>query len=250
MNSDINISNSVAIPVNINVGQKASNPISKEIEDLMLSKHSSLKTIIGNVEQISPSIISSVVISEEELTGDLPSEYGETRIVIQARDPHWAWVYWEYSSIERKKLEDELGTFEYAHTELFLKVFNKTMGYSFEVKLPENCDNWYLSLNDSNCEYYVQLCVHIPSEGDKVLATSEVVLLPTDKVSENLAKWVPGKPVDEENKISSENNNLDENKLVETIEKIDSFTLPEENAISKKISSSDEVYKKESRGER
>ena len=101
--------------------------------------------------------------------------------------------------------------------------------YSFEIKLPENCDNWYLSLNDSDCDYYVELCIHIPSLGDEVLATSNSIHLPTDKVSDKIAEWVPAKPV-KKDEINIEENDLElkeieNSNLKEIIELIEDFDL-------------------------
>ena len=251
------IQNSVAIPVNINT-KPALQDNSSENDDekvrLIKNKYSNIKSTIENVDLISAlSTPSSVVITEEELTGELPSEYGETRVVAQARDPHWAWIYWEFSSIERKKLEIQLGAFEYAHTELFLRVFNTSLNYSFEIKLPENCDNWYLSLNDSDCDYYVQLCIHIPSLGVEILATSNSIHLPTDKVSEKIAEWVPAKPVKEEiNSVEEtdfELKEIENSNLKEIIEIIENFDLNktignDEESYSSPIGSSDELLKK------
>ena len=251
--TEVDITNSVAIPVNLKTSLTESNEASQETERLR-QRYPQLNTTIENIDKIAPAIISSVVIAEESLTGELPSEYGETRIVVQARDPHWAWVYWEFSSIEQKKLEIELGAFEYAHTELFLKVFNNSLNYSFEIKLPEGCDNWYLSLNDSDCDYFVQLCVKIPSSGFRVLATSKIVHLPTDKVSENLAEWVPAKPVIEQEEINeelneSETNSINKRDIKETIEIIDNFELhkviePDSKTELPTIGSSDELLKR------
>ena len=249
------INNSVAIPVNINTKPiKPTDSSDDEMVGLIKNKFSNINSTIENVDLIiTLSTPSSVVITEEELTGELPSEYGETRVVAQARDPHWAWIYWEYSSIERKKLEIQLGAFEYAHTELFLRVFNTSLNYSFEIKLPENCDNWYLSLNDSDCDYYVELCIHIPSLGDEVLATSNSIHLPTDKVSDKIAEWVPAKPV-KKDEINIEENDLElkeieNSNLKEIIELIEDFDLNkaignDEECDSRPIGSSDELLKK------
>jgi hypothetical protein len=261
MTETADISNSVAIPVNINTVLVKPDKNSEELEKRIRQKYSQLTTKIENIDIVtSQPVLSSVVISEESLTGELPAEYGDTRIVIQARDPHWAWVYWEYSTIEQKKLEVELGAFEYAHTSLFLKVFNVTYDYSFEIDLPEKCDNWYLSLNDSNCEYYVQLCIRIPSVGVRILATSQIIKLPNDKVSENLAEWVPANLPEEikvDEKVASEINNdnhefdkkvsSQEDRLLSKINKINKISevLGNEGLEdSNLVGSSDELYKK------
>ena len=249
------INSSVAIPVNINT-QPIKLGSSSEDAMAVLKKNifSNINSTIENVDLLSSlSAPSSVVVTEEELTGDLPSEYGETRVVAQARDPHWAWIYWEFSSIERKKLEIKLGAFEFAHTELFLRVFNTSLNYSFEIKLPEKCDNWYLSLNDSDCDYYVELCIHIPSLGDEVLAKSNFIHLPTDKVSEKIAEWVPARPI-KKDEINAEENDLEleeieNSNLKEIIELIEDFDLNKaignsEDDNFSHIGSSDELLKK------
>jgi hypothetical protein len=253
--SQNDILNSVAIPVNLKTKPiKPNESLEDDKAGLINNKFSNLNSTFENVELINTSSIpSSVVITEEELTGDLPSEYGETRIVAQARDPHWAWVYWEFSSIEQKKLEIKLGAFEYAHTELFLRVFNTSLNYSFDIKLPENCDNWYLSLNDSDCDYYVQLCIRIPSLGEEVLATSNPIHIPTDKLSENIAEWVPAKPVIKEENIAEENDSelqeIANSNINEIIEIIENFDLNkaignDEEQDSHTIGSSDELLKR------
>ncbi len=227
---EVDITNSVAIPVVLKTKKINSDEVITQETEELRQKYPQLNTKLENIDIVGNSPkLSSVVISEESLTGELPSEYGETRIVIQARDPHWAWAYWEFSSIEQKKLEIELGAFEYAHTQLFLKVFNKTLNYSYDIKLPENCENWYLSLNDSDCDYYVQLCIKIPTTGVKVLATSQTIHLPTDKVSENLAEWVPANPPKEKenNELlnESEHKEISKSELKDRIEIIDNFEL-------------------------
>lgn len=251
MRKEADILPSVAIPVNLNNKPNILNSSSDEMTRLIKNKFSNLNTTLENVDLINTlSTPSSVVITEEELTGDLPSEYGETRIVAQARDPHWAWVYWEYSSIERKKLEKKLGHFEFAHTELFLRIFNKTYSYSFEINLPEDCDNWYLSLNDSDCDYYVQLCIHIPSLGDEILATSEIIHLPSDKVSDNIAEWVPARPIKEDKNNEELNSSEIENSdFKEKVEEIDCFELhkaiePDSKSYTHSFGSSDELLKR------
>ena len=191
------ISNSVAIPIILNTKPTVPTEASEELANSFRQKYAPLITTMENTDIMvnSSTQMAAVIISEDELTGELPVSYGETRIVIQARDPHLAWIYWEFSTEDRNRLKSELGIFEFAHTELFLRIFNETMNYMFEIKLPEDCNNWYATLNDSNCDYFVQLCAHAPSLGDLVLATSKTAHTPTDRVSENVAKWVAARPV-------------------------------------------------------
>lgn len=189
--------NSIAIPVELNVQPSLSTKQADVAIQEFRQKYGSFNSTIENSDLVGnePSKPLSLVVTEEELTGELPSGYGETIIVMHVRDPHWAWVYWEYSAIERKKLEQELGIFEFAHSEFLLRIVNDTMGYIFDIKLPEGSDNWYVSLNDADCDYRAMFCVSIPSEGVRVLATSSTIHTPKDKASDRLAVVVPGKPV-------------------------------------------------------
>ncbi len=192
----VDISNSVAIPVELNNKPAVLSETVRKTSDELMGKYENLNTTMENADKVISSLQSTaVVITEEDLTGELPSSYGETRIIMHIRDPHWAWCYWEFSKVERKMLEERLGAFEYAHTEMVLRILNDTMGYFFDIKLTDDADNWYVCLNDANCDYRAVLCVSIPSEGIKALATSGTVHTPADRVSDNVAQVVPGRPV-------------------------------------------------------
>ena len=192
----VDISNSVAIPVELNNKPTVLSEAVRKTSDELMGKYENLNTTMENADKVISSLQSTaVVITEEDLTGELPSSYGETRIIMHIRDPHWAWCYWEFSEVERKMLEERLGAFEYAHTEMVLRILNDTMGYFFDIKLTDDADNWYVCLNDANCDYRAVLCVSIPSEGIKALATSGTVHTPADRVSDNVAQVVPGRPV-------------------------------------------------------
>lgn len=178
----------VAIPVNLAHDEKKTSDLAEKIESDRRRRHASLKTTMEiPVLSASPSA-STAPVSENELTGDLPEYYDETRLVLQIRDPHWAYAYWELPPVERKRLELEVGIFEFAHSHYILRLHNVTRGHTQEIKLTENARNWYIYLEDSRCVYQVELGLQSPTEGYTFIALSNLVQTPADRVAE---QWAP-----------------------------------------------------------
>lgn len=127
-------------------------------------------------------------IGEDELTGELPVDYGEPRIVVQIRDPHWVHVYWELPLKEKQRLEQNVGIFEYAHSYYVLRVHNVSEGFSYDVRVKEETRGWYLHLEKSMAIYQVELGLISPTEGYNFIAISNLVQTPPDQVAEEWAK--------------------------------------------------------------
>lgn len=185
----------VAIPVELTARQKSSSK-AEQIEKDLLQRHSSLKTTMEiPIFQPISGLESASSISEDELTGELPLEYGETRIVMQVRDPHWAYAYWEIPRIELKRLELEVGIFEFAHSHFVLRLHNVSQGFSQEIKLSEHARNWYIYLESPQTVYQVELGMHSPTEGYTFIALSNLVQTPSDSVAERWAAPIPPEPL-------------------------------------------------------
>ncbi len=187
----------VAIPVNIHLGndEKKVSSRAEQIENDRRRKHASLKTTMEIPVFSVPVYGVAAPVSEDELTGELPEYYDETRIVMQIRDPHWAHAYWELTPVERKRLELEVGIFEFAHSHFVLRLHNVSRGHTQEIKLTENARNWYIYLEDAQCVYQVELGLHSPTEGYNFIALSNLVQTPPDKVSGSWAPPVAPEPV-------------------------------------------------------
>jgi hypothetical protein len=175
----------VAIP--LEVPKKTENDkVSKraeEIEQKRQQKHSSLKTTMEIPVFSVPSPESAVPIVEEDLTGDLPSDYNETRIVVQIRDPHWAHAYWQIPRSELKRLELDVGIFEFAHSHFVLRIHNVTDGFTQEFELSENARSHYFFLEKANTIYQAELGLQSPTEGYSFVALSNLIQTPADKVA-------------------------------------------------------------------
>ena len=88
---------------------------------------------------------------------DLPYRYNETVVKILAQTPTTLFIYWDISDNDRVSYTQKYGTDFFNKTKPILIVTNKTMNYSFEVEINDFANNWYLHVNDANCDYSVEL---------------------------------------------------------------------------------------------
>lgn len=88
---------------------------------------------------------------------DLPYRYNQTIVKVLAQNPTTLFIYWDISDIDRKNLITKYGEDFFNYTKPVLIIHNHTMNYSFEIDIDDFANSWYLHVNDSNCEYTVEL---------------------------------------------------------------------------------------------
>ena len=88
---------------------------------------------------------------------DLPYRYNETVVKILAQTPTILFVYWDISDTDKQSYIDKYGEFFFNDTKPVLIVHNQTMNYSFEIDINDYANSWYIHVNDSNCDYSVEL---------------------------------------------------------------------------------------------
>ena len=88
---------------------------------------------------------------------DLPYRYNETTVKVLAQTPKTLFVYWDISDEDRKKLVEKYSDNFFEVTYPVLIVHNETKNYSFEVRINDFANSWYLSINDENCKYILEL---------------------------------------------------------------------------------------------
>lgn len=88
---------------------------------------------------------------------DLPYRYNQTVVKVLAQTPTTLFIYWDISDKDRENFVKQYGTDFFNNTKPVLIIHNKTMNYSFEIEIDDFANSWYLHVNDSNCEYYVEL---------------------------------------------------------------------------------------------
>ena len=88
---------------------------------------------------------------------DLPYRYNETIVKILYQTPDTLFVYWDISDKDRENYLKQFGENFFNITRPVLIVHNDTMNYSFEIPINDFANSWYLHINDSKCNYRVEL---------------------------------------------------------------------------------------------
>ena len=88
---------------------------------------------------------------------DLPYRYNETIVKILYQTPETLFVYWDISDSDRENYIEQYGENFFNITRPVLIIHNDTMHYSFEIPINDFANSWYLHINDSKCDYRVEL---------------------------------------------------------------------------------------------
>ena len=111
---------------------------------------------------------------------DLPSGYGDSRIVIMPRDPQWAYTYWDVSNDHKQSLRQQGGQV------LALRLYDVTdtkLGSQAPHSVQEYpCDElareWYLPIPVSDRDYLLEIGYRCADGRWLVLASSAPVRVP------------------------------------------------------------------------
>ena len=113
----------------------------------------------------------------------VPAGYGETRIVLQVRDPFWMHAYWEISQETALDLACELGE-RLTSSRLTLRVNDTTMcdGADFAKRVAIDvhpfANNWYINVCEPDRSYCVDLGLTSGADQFRLIARSNVVHTP------------------------------------------------------------------------
>lgn len=88
---------------------------------------------------------------------DLPYRYNETIVKVLYQTPDTLFVYWDISDSDRENYIKQYGENFFTITRPVLIVHNDSMNYSFEIPINDFANSWYLHINDSKCNYRVEL---------------------------------------------------------------------------------------------
>jgi len=122
---------------------------------------------------------------------ELPPKYGDTRIVLMVRDPHWVFSYWEVSDDKRMQVEREAGG-SWNNLRKVLRVYDVTgkdfngsnANRFFDIDINTEAANWYINVGEADRSWCVELGV-ITSGGKFILiARSNIVTTPRDSASD------------------------------------------------------------------
>ncbi|HOV25781.1 MAG TPA: DUF4912 domain-containing protein [Pseudobacteroides sp.] len=115
-------------------------------------------------------------------TYKLPHSYGETKIVLVARDPNCLFAYWEISGAETRRFIDELGIELWQKSSPALKVKNLSNSSSFIIAINDYASNWYIHVDNPNCFYEVEYGRKISESFFVPIVSSNYVQTPNNTV--------------------------------------------------------------------
>lgn len=148
--------NAKVITSKLNVSPKTSTPTSKkEINEKNSTSRRGRKSTKENTDKKSTTTKKRNEFLSEYY--DLPFSYNKTVVKLLAQTPETLFVYWEISDDDRKMYKEKFGDNFFETSTPILKVHNITMNYYFEVELNDFANCWYLHVNDSKCEYEIEL---------------------------------------------------------------------------------------------
>jgi hypothetical protein len=131
-------------------------------------------------------------------SGELPSSYGENRIVLLVRDPYWVHVYWEVSRdallSARASLKDEwydAKSVLRVHDVSGVDFDGSNSNSYFDISIEGGATNWYINTRVPNRSYCVEIGLLSSTGRFVLLARSNVAMTPRDAPSEVIdEKWM------------------------------------------------------------
>jgi hypothetical protein len=110
----------------------------------------------------------------------LPEAYGTGRLFLVARDPRWLYAHWDFSRDEQRAHNDG---------KLTLRVHRDSTSGALvsEVKLPADARHWFLPVARGETRYIAELGYNHPRGGWVVVATSDVVVTPSESIAPETA---------------------------------------------------------------
>ena len=112
---------------------------------------------------------------------DLPYKYNQTVVKVLYQNPTTLFVYWEISDEDMEHYKNTYGENFFETTRPVLVVYNETMNYSFEVDINDFANSWYFNINDSKCNYRVEL-VRKPISYNEKIKTEYVYITSSNKI--------------------------------------------------------------------
>ncbi len=119
---------------------------------------------------------------------DLPYKYNQTIVKVLYQNPTTLFVYWEISDADIENYRKTYGDNFFETTKPVLVVYNDTMHYHFEIDINDFANSWYFNINDSKCDYRVELVRRPISYNEKItsdyihITSSNEIESPNDKI--------------------------------------------------------------------
>jgi hypothetical protein len=120
---------------------------------------------------------------------ELPSEYGDTKIVLLVRDPEWVFAYWEINDATRAELRLPRTGHD---RRIIVRMYridgrnwpHEAAHYFFDLDVGPYSNNWYIRVPETACSWCAELGMYDEDNNYIVIARSNPVTTPRDRVSD------------------------------------------------------------------
>lgn len=121
----------------------------------------------------------------------LPSNYGETTVVLLPRDPVWIYIYWEIAQNEITKLTEQYGA-GFNPSRLSVRVYDVTdvdfnganANRYFDVSVNPNASSWYINVGEFNRSWCVDIGYVLQNGQFVTVSRSNAMSMPRHGISD------------------------------------------------------------------
>lgn len=140
-----------------------------------------------------PAVLPETILPSYEL----PSQYGDDKIVLMVRDPWWLYAYWEVTDRRQAEVLDQIQRQGLMKQKNVLRVYDITGGSidhprsSFDIEVAFLTGNWYIDVGIPDREWMVELGFRASDGRFFPLVRSNAVRTPRFGVSDVLdEEWM------------------------------------------------------------
>jgi len=123
-----------------------------------------------------------------ERTFDIPSSYGDNKIVLMVRDPWTMYSYWEISSSVESAVREKIAKRGLKGSKSVLRVYEITSTgdekIAFEFELRDWANSWYIHAGTSGKEWAAEVGIVCETGEFFSLVRSNVVQTPANRMSD------------------------------------------------------------------
>ena len=150
----------------------------------------------GQPDSSENSLLPEPLSSPPSFASALPSGYNDNRFILLARDPHWLYAYWDFSTEEISTTLTQLGSQE---ARPILRVFDVTYvdfdgtnaWNQVDIELTPFATNWYIPVPRPDASYCAEVGYQSPDGRFAALGRSNVATTPRNGTSaEATLRWV------------------------------------------------------------
>lgn len=112
----------------------------------------------------------------------IPAVYGNDRLVLLPREPHWVFAYWETTPALREQLRAEYGAaWDHGTTVLQIQDLDRNMSRDYPVETESG--SFHAPAEEAGNRYLARLGRRLADGRFILLATSNIVRTPRDSIS-------------------------------------------------------------------